>query len=152
MPVNILSSSLLNDILRIQILFAWKASTKLTSMHVHYNFIRPSLIHPSLLLTEHIKHYFQDICIPIHGPCSTGSAPDFYINGLLTSWPESGQLYNITLHSQTYHFCFRNITEDIIITEYCLQGHIAGCSLCSFRDGERVFQSRSEIFKLIPGN
>ena len=104
-------------------------------------------------LTELIKSYLQDVCVSIRGPCSTGAVPEFYINGLSTSWPEpDDQLYYITLQAQSYYFCFRNITEDIIITEYCYQNHLEGCSLCSFQDGERIFQSYSEIFIPIPGN
>ena len=119
-------------------------------LHAPYNVVLVIQL-DAIFLTERIDHYFQDVCVPIHGSCSTESAPDFYINGHPTIWPNSeGQLYNVTLHSQKYYFCFKNITEDVVITEYCHHDHLAGCSLCSTQNGEVIYQSRSEIFISLP--
>ena len=95
-----------------------------------------------------IKEYYVAVCVPIQGICSSGSAPRFYINGQLTSWPQpGGTLYNITYSrsSESYRFCFYNVTEETVLTEYCHHTHTAECLLCSAASGEVQFLSYSEI-------
>lgn len=93
-----------------------------------------------------IQQFSEDECVPIQGPCSNGAAPEFFINEQLTLWPYPGtQQYNVTYSSGTYKFCFINITEHVVLSEYCYQHHSADCSLCSIQSGEIVFRSRSEI-------
>lgn len=100
------------------------------------------------MFTEFIEQYFQDICIPIQGICSSGAISEFFINGELTLWPgPTSPLYNVTYSSdsRTYNFCFNNITDNVVVTEFCYQHHSENCSLCSDESGEIIFQSRSEI-------
>ena len=88
------------------------------------------------------------VCVPIRGVCGSGFVPKFFINGHLIPWPQpGGTLYNITYSasSQSYKFCFHNITEEIKLTEFCHFTHRAGCSLCSADSGEVEFLSYSEI-------
>ena len=91
----------------------------------------------------------QDICVSIRGICESHSLPEFFINGYLTQWPQSDNTqYNVAYSpsSREYSFCFINITENITISEFCYQHHLASCSLCSIDTGERYFLSHSNIF------
>ena len=80
--------------------------------------------------------------------CGPGSLPNFYINGRSTLWPEPDDRHFNTSYSEalsSYNFCFNNITEDTILTEYCFRGHTSGCSLCPIESGEIRFLSYSDI-------
>ena len=62
--------------------------------------------------------------------------------------PQSNTVpYNITrsLDLGTYSFCFSNITEDMVLIEYCYQAHLAGCPFCPLNLGEVEFLSHIEI-------
>lgn len=97
-----------------------------------------------------IKEYYEAVCVPIRGVCGARFVPKFFINGHLISWPlPGGTLYNIT-YSESYSFCFHNITEEIVLTEFCHFTHRDGCSLCSADSGEVEFLSYSEIFMALP--
>ena len=90
------------------------------------------------------------VCVPIQGICDNGFAPGFVINGHWTLWPAPGNRNYSIIYSQvseTYSFCFSNVTEDITLTEYCHQRHIAGCSICSdgSESNEIILQSFSDI-------
>ena len=96
----------------------------------------------------HIDGFYQGICVPIQVLCNQGVVPEFFINGHLTLWPTSGNsLYNVTYSetSRSYSFCFSNVTEDIVLTEYCYRDHSAGCSLCSVESSEVKFLSYTYI-------
>lgn len=100
------------------------------------------------IILGQIYHYFQDICIPIQGECPSGFASQFFINGQLTLWPRpNNEQYSTTFNSFTgaYKFCFSNLTEEVVVSEYCYNIHSIGCSLCSAQSGEVVFQTLSEI-------
>ena len=75
--------------------------------------------------------------------------PGFFINGRLILWPQPAAEdgHNIIYHhaSRKYKFCFSNVTEAIILTEYCYQVHTSGCTICSADSGEIRFLSYSEI-------
>ena len=96
----------------------------------------------------HVDQYYQDICVPLQGLCNEGIVPEFFINGHLTLYPlPDNRLYNVTYSetSRLYSFCFANITEDTVLTEYCYRDHSAGCSLCSVDSGEIQFVSYTYI-------
>lgn len=94
---------------------------------------------------------YAQVCVPIQGNCDPTSASAFIINGDWTQWPTPGNRnYNITYSeiSDTYSFCFVNVTEDIILTEYCYQQHTAGCMICfdsEMNSNELIFLSYSYI-------
>ena len=105
------------------------------------------------LLIELLVRHHQDVCVSIHGSCDQGVVPEFFINGRLTLWP----LHNDGPHNTTYYeisrqykFCFINVTENIILTEYCYREHSTGCSLCPVNSGEIVFLSQTYISIAIP--
>ena len=101
----------------------------------------------SLFIIGVIERHYQGLCVSIHGDCGPGALPNFYINGRSTIWPEPGnRQFNATYSSAlSSTFCFNNITEDTIITEYCYRGHMSGCSICPIESGEIRFLSYSDI-------
>ena len=112
-----------------------------------------SVMHNIVTNAGEIKEYYGATCVPILGVCSSVFVPEFFINGHLTLWPQpGGALYNITFStsSQSYNFCFNNITEDVVLTESCHYTHTASCSLCSADSGEVEFLSYSEILVVLP--
>ena len=103
-------------------------------------------------MVERIEQYYQGVCVLILGVCGHGGPSEFFINDDLTLRPRSGnRRYNASYSSvsNAHTFCFINIIEDTILTEYCYQSHIAQCVLCSASTGEVYFLSRSDIYKSI---
>ena len=100
---------------------------------------------------------YDHVCVPIQGSCDLVSVPRFIINGDWTLWPTPGNRnYNVTYSeaSDTYRFCFINVTGDIILAEYCYQQHTAGCSICydaESNSNEIMFLSYSNIFVSLGG-
>lgn len=109
-------------------------------------------VYINFLYTLHlgsILTYYQDVCIPIQGACDRGAVPEFFINGqhMLWPWPGTSMLYNVTIiqNPRMYSFCFSNVSKDIILTEFCYQDHLMGCSLCSADSGQIYFLSQTII-------
>lgn len=108
-----------------------------------------TVIMDSLIIELLVRHH-QDVCVSIHGSCDEeiGVVSVFFINGRLTLWPfrDNGR-YNTTYYetSRQYKFCFINVTENTILTEFCYQEHSAGCPLCPVDSGEIVFLSQTHI-------
>ena len=96
----------------------------------------------------YVKRIHDEICVPVQGICSHGFTSEFFINGHSVLWPEPNASDFRTTYSpatETYRFCFINVTSNITFTEYCYQEHTTGCSLCSVDDGEVHFLSHSSI-------
>ena len=95
----------------------------------------------------HSEQSHQDTCVLIQGICRSSSVPNFFINGISTSWPLGDMQYYISYNSTTRssRFCFVNLTMNTVLTEYCRQYHSAGCTICSAVTGEMYFLSHSDI-------
>ena len=102
-----------------------------------------------------IQTYNQDVCVPIQGACDRGAVPEFFVNSqhMLWPWPGRSMLYNviITQNPRMYHFCFSNISRDIILSEFCYEDHLMDCSLCSIESGQIYFLSQTIISASING-
>lgn len=95
------------------------------------------------------------MCVPIQGACDRGAVPEFFINSqhMLWPWPGTTMLYNVTItqNPRMYHFCFSNISGDIILSEFCYQDHLMNCTLCSAGAGQINFLSLTTISVSIKG-
>ena len=91
-------------------------------------------------------HQYRDVCVPISTCNSLTSS--FFINGIVTTWPESSSPYNITYDhtSEVYNFCFSNVSGNIVLIEFC-HGFpdSTQCPLCSTLSGIFKFVSRADI-------
>ena len=91
---------------------------------------------------------FQDVCIPIMG-CSP-LTPSFYINGQVYAWPYFQQPYNLIINSTdskgNLSACLRNVSINIMLTEFCHSSIPEGvCALCSRNLGIINFRSRAHV-------
>jgi hypothetical protein len=109
------------------------------------------VVMPCVCYAVPVDQEYQEICILVQGVCSSASPSQFYINGRSISRPRSNTIpYSLTysFDSGTYSFCFRNITHDAVLIEYCYQAHVANCLFCPVNFGEVEFLSRTDIFFL----
>lgn len=90
---------------------------------------------------------YESICVPI-STCNQRTS-SFLINGIAISWSmASTHPYNIAYDhaTGTYHFCFSNVTENILFTEFCHGSpDSTDCPLCSMSSGIFKFVSHADI-------
>lgn len=92
-----------------------------------------------------------NICVPI-STCPGGIFSSFFINGVTVTGSEllysNRIIYNSTLFVYGYGLCFTNISNSIVVTEFCnidVADNLRGCFICSSVSGVTDFVSQADI-------